>query len=229
MIKQNFPKSILFILFFIISCNENASKLENQQKSVQEDIQEGICNRTPVVQQAILDSIKKVDCSEITAEDLKIIKELTLSSQQLEILHEDDFSGLNNLEILVLHTNHLSSLPMRIFSDLTSLKKLFLNHNQLSSLPLGIFANLTSLTNLSLSHNQLVSLPEGIFADLTALETLRLHNNQLSSLSAEVFLELHSLKEMSISNNNIPLSYRSYFKQVMGSQIRIIDGRSPSL
>ena len=138
-----------------------------------------ICDRTPEVQTAILEEIPGItDCEDVTLIRLnRLSGTLTLSSQRLSSLQENDFADLSSLTALSLGNNALSSLPEGIFADLSSLQWLFLNDNSLGSLSGGIFAGLSSLVVLDLRNTALSSLPEGIFAGLSSLELLHLRES----------------------------------------------------
>ena len=101
------------------------------------DPADGICDRTPEVQSAILANLNEgldvpefSDCSEVTEDDLTgITGSLTLSSMQISALKSGDFQGLSGLDSLYLDHNDLSSLPEGIFQGLESLDLLWLHFN----------------------------------------------------------------------------------------------------
>ena len=143
----------------------------------------GICDRTPAVQTAILGKISGItNCEDVTSSHLSRIGGLNLFHKRLTSLQKNDFDGLSSLEVLQLNNNSLSSLPEGIFNGLTALTQLRLNNNSLSSLPEDIFEGLTALVDLRLNNNSLSSLHVDIFDGLTALQWLDLDNNSLRSL-----------------------------------------------
>lgn len=80
-------------------------------------------------------------------------------SGKLELISEDAFQGVPNLEILSLASNRLRSFPERI-RGLKSLRALYLERNNLTELPCGIFHDLESLEYLTWYGNA-PSLNEG--------------------------------------------------------------------
>ena len=108
----------------------------------------GICNRTPRVQAAILNEINRRsgligtviaedDCRVVVNADLTVITELDVSdptpnddpADDIRTLLPGDFAGLVNMEVLNLESNQLSELPANIFSGLESLRALDLSGN----------------------------------------------------------------------------------------------------
>ena len=161
-----------------------------------------VCDRTPAVQDAILQRIDGVTgCDEVSAADLNGMTG-RLSVNSLSTLEVGDFADLSSLQQLDLNGN-LSSLPTGIFSDLTALKQLYLNNNNLNSLDANIFAGLSALEDLYLNNNSLSSLPSGIFSDLTALYEIWLHENSLTSLPDDIFNGLSNLERLLLNNNSL--------------------------
>ena len=177
----------------------------------------GICDRTQVVRDGILDEVPGVtDCKAVTVANLAAITgTLDLEDEGITSLQSGDFAGLTALDRLYLPDNDFSSLPLGVFSGLTGLTRLYLHDNDdLTSLPDGVFAGLTALENIRLYGTGLTSLPDGAFDGLTALETLRLHNNQLTSLPDEVFDGLMALKTLHLSGNDLSSLPDEVFKDL---------------
>ncbi len=127
------------------------------------DVNEGItpvANRTPAIRDAIVAEVHGVDDAEdVTAEHLKTIKSLDLSSKGLTSLKSGDFDGLTELISVWLNRNMLSSLPSDIFKDNTSLEVILLNFNRFTSLPDGLLSGLTSLILFSVHNNPIDPIP----------------------------------------------------------------------
>ena len=166
---------------------------------------QGICDRTPQVQSAILGQISTVtDCALVTTAQLNALDgtlDLSNSVPALTSLMSGDFDDLTKLEILQLGGNSIESLPLSVFDDLTSLTELHLNGNNIASLREDVFAGVANLTELDLRGNEIVSLPDAVFSVLTSLTALRLQNNLLTSLPAGVFGGLTSLTALRLQNN----------------------------
>ena len=166
-------------------------------------IQEGVCDRTPQVAEAIRKNRNKPDCSGVN--NPRFIRQLEIvDNPGLTTLKERDFFELNNLERLYLNDNGLTTLPEDVFDDIKdTLQQLRLNGNDLTTLPENVFDGLGSLTELRLNDNDLTTLPAGVFAELQALVTLRLQNNQLSELPASIFNGLSNLRLIGLESNGI--------------------------
>ena len=106
-----------------------------------------ICNRTMVVQQAIILDIDNRngddDPPRCQGVDLLEVRQLSLSGRSdITTLQEDDFDGLTAMTNLSLNGNSLTTLPADIFDGLSALQTLTLHNNPLTAgtgLPDGIF------------------------------------------------------------------------------------------
>ena len=168
-------------------------------------IKEGVCDRTTQVRDEILRLIPGVgDCADVTNEDLSgITGALLLHAKRISVLRKGDFSGLDNLEQLLLWDNRLTALPATVFSDLGSLEWLFLERNRLTTLPATVFSGLRSLKQLHLHRNQLTALPATVFSGLDNLWKLNLDRNQLTALPETVFSGLGSLWQLFLDENQL--------------------------
>lgn len=127
----------------------------------------------------------------------------------LKELPENIFTGLNDLNLLVVTGNHsltlpennLILLPEHIFAGLSKLEFLHLHENHLTTLSENIFQGLNNLIELKLGKNRLTTLPERIFNDLTKLEYLYLDNNRFKELSGSVFNGLTNLRILGLNEN----------------------------
>ncbi|MDE2782384.1 MAG: leucine-rich repeat domain-containing protein [Gemmatimonadota bacterium] len=167
-------------------------------------IEEGVCDRTPRIQEEILGVAGFGHCLEPGPEDLAAIADLELCNRTdwplcrreatvIPTLRQGDFQGLSRLERLTLAGVGLTELPEAVFSDLHGLETLWLANNRLTRLPERVFSGLSSLGSLSLADNGLTELPPGTFSGLTGLWWLELSGNPVSELPATVFSGLSSL------------------------------------
>ena len=162
----------------------------------------GICDRTAQVRDAILEMLPDTsDCALVTDMDLGGITRLWLSEKGITTLKSGDFSGLSNLQWLILDNNELSALPEGIFDNLTGLQRLHLYNNELSRLPDGVFDDLTGLEMLIFGNNRLTELPDGIFDNLTSLIDLTLSGNELNELPDGIFDNLVELRYLRLWYN----------------------------
>ena len=137
-------------------------------------IQEGVCDRTPAVRDALRDSR---ECWAPTVADLALLSYLGLHRAEIGSLRAGDFLGLSGLRILYLQGNRLTELPGGLFAGLGSLELLRLDGNRLSELPEGLLQDLGRLPSLDLSGNRLSELPDGFFDGASDLLELDLSGN----------------------------------------------------
>ena len=148
---------------------------------------QGICDRTPEVQEALLEKIaESTDCRAVTVSQLERISgTLDLSSPSvlsnpLTGLKEQDLKDLRGLEGLNLSGNSIESLSSDAFSDLESLTELDVSGNGLEGLP--AVNGLTTLTSLKAFGNALPYLPA--MNGLTELTYFDVSGNELTGLPA---------------------------------------------
>ena len=161
-------------------------------------IQEGVCDRTPAVRDALRGSR---ECWAPSVAELAGTGYLNLGRQGIGSLRAGDFLGLPGLRVLHLHGNRLAELPDGLFAGLGSLERLRLEGNRLSELPEGLLDGLGRLSSLDLGGNRLSSLPAGLLAGAPALSRLNLGNNRLSDLPAGFFAGASNLSELNLSGN----------------------------
>ena len=136
-----------------------------------------LCERTPAVQEAILNKLSATDCNSVDANQLATIEEIRINKETA--LKPSDLTGLTQLRTLFLMNLNLQSIAENILLSLTSLERLTLIGNDFSSngLPSQIFSSLTNLRFLDLSDNELTSLSSDLFSGLTNLIDLYLEDN----------------------------------------------------
>ena len=83
-------------------------------------IDEGVCDRTPQVRDALRRSLP---CARVSESDLAGVRTLDLSDTGLAALRPADFSGLDNLRALDMSGNSLASLPDGVFAGLGALSE----------------------------------------------------------------------------------------------------------
>ena len=161
-------------------------------------IQEGVCDRTPAVSDALRGSR---ECWLPSVGDLAGRGYLNLGRQGIASLRERDFLGLAGLRVLYLHGNGLAELPGGLFAGLGSLQRLRLDGNRLVGLPDGLLDGLGLLWSLDLGGNRLSSLPAGLLSGAPALTHLGLGNNRLPELPDGFFEGASNLSELDLSGN----------------------------
>lgn len=177
-------------------------------------IEEGVCDRTPGIQEEILRAVGFGDCLEPNGEHLAAIVDLELCNREewplcrgpdavIPALRKGDFQGLAQLERLTLAGVGLTDLPEGVFSDLARLQTLWLANNRLTLLPERPFSGLPSLGSLNLAGNRLTELPAGVFFGLPGLQRLEMSRNPLEELPAGVFSSLSNLSGLVIRNSEL--------------------------
>uniref|UniRef100_A0A8C9SFA8 Vasorin n=1 Tax=Scleropages formosus TaxID=113540 RepID=A0A8C9SFA8_SCLFO len=129
------------------------------------------------------------------------VKYLYLFQNGIEALSSEDFSGLDQLEMLDLSQNKLSELPGRAFEHLATLRNLDLSSNQITHIAEHSFSGLAILERLYLFDNRIESIHPAAFQGLERLLELKLQKNLLTVLPE---LHLPKLLLLDLSFNRIP-------------------------
>ena len=137
-------------------------------------IDEGVCDRTPKVRDALRGSRS---CEATSDKALAGRLYLGMRNRGITAVRVGDFSGLTGLRTLNLRGNRLKTLPAGVFADLAELRNLWLSDNALTALPADLFGGLAQLNRLRLESNALAALPAGVFEGLANLTELQLQNN----------------------------------------------------
>ncbi|XP_072527766.1 vasorin a [Salminus brasiliensis] len=116
-------------------------------------------------------------------------------------LHQQDFHGLAELEMLDLSQNELTEIPDRVFGSLASLHNLDLSANYITHISKDSFAGLVNLERLYLHSNKIQRIHPDAFKDLEHLLELKLQGNQINILPA---IHLPRLLLLDLSFNSIP-------------------------
>lgn len=164
-------------------------------------INEGVCDRTPEIRDALVVRSRATSCQDVTISHLGITT-LNLAGTEIPTLRPGDLSGLYNLRNLDLSNVGFTTFPVGVFADLTSLETLRLRSNGFEALPADAFAGLARLNTLDLGDNALTTLSAESFAGLASIETLELRSNALATLPAGAFAELTSLKRLHLGDND---------------------------
>lgn len=109
--------------------------------------------------------------------EMKRLRRIDLSNNQISKIDSDAFSGLLFLNSLVLYGNKIEELPHGVFNGLSSLQLLLLNANRIKCVRKDAFKDLFNLNLLSLYDNQILSLANGTFNPLKNIQTLHLGRN----------------------------------------------------
>ena len=166
----------------------------------------GFCDRTPEVQDAILESVTPYStCSTITDTQLAAITELRITGYSSASIVPGDFAGLTMLTLLKISDSPLlTTVPANAFSEVTaSLTNLQIDRNSISSVHEDAFHGLSALNLILLSNNRIESLHEDTFDGLSALNAILINFNRITSLHEDLFDGLTALTVLQFESNHI--------------------------
>ncbi|XP_057277782.1 immunoglobulin superfamily member 10 [Pezoporus wallicus] len=118
------------------------------------------------------------------------VERINLGYNSLLRLTETDFSGLEKLELLMLHSNEINTVPDKVFNDLYSLQVLKMSYNKVRVLQQDVFHGLKSLVRLHMDHNKIEFVNPYVFYGLTSLRLVHLEGNLLKQLHPDTFVTL---------------------------------------
>ncbi|NWH79149.1 GPV protein, partial [Piaya cayana] len=131
------------------------------------------------------------------------LQHLILSSNHISLISPMAFKGLRRLKALKLLDNNLIELPPEVFDDMEQLQQLILENNRLKSIEENLFDRLASLEELFLNKNQLTALPSGMLKKLAKLKVLNLSRNSLAALPTNIFRALTKLEKLMLYFNRL--------------------------
>ncbi|NXL62477.1 GPV protein, partial [Chordeiles acutipennis] len=131
------------------------------------------------------------------------LQHLILSSNNISLISPMAFKGLRRLKALKLLDNKLVELPPEVFDDMVQLQQLIIENNRLKSIEENLFDKLASLEELFLNKNQLIALPRGVLKKLAKLKVLNLSRNYLAALPRNIFSALTRLKKLMLYFNRL--------------------------
>ena len=200
--------------------------LEVRQHGVRDIV--NVCDRSPVIRDAIVASTTADDCAEVTAFDLLEIVALDLSERGLTgNLEEQDFADLPNLRTLSLRHNRIggripssigSSQNLRVLDlsanefvgripselgDLNNLVDLRLNYNNLSGPIPPELGRLGNLRYLFLEVNDLTGPIPPELGHLENVGRLDLSGNELTGLIPAELGSMRSLAHLDLTDNHL--------------------------
>ena len=115
---------------------------------------------------------------------------MDLRYNNISLIEQGAFDGLQTLDTLWLSNNSLDSLTTGMFQHLKNLDKLYLTGNRIARIEENSFTGLGRLTILDLSDNLLSSLEVGSLLGLLSLKELHIDGNRFKTLDAEAFQSL---------------------------------------
>ncbi|XP_049924207.1 immunoglobulin superfamily member 10 isoform X1 [Epinephelus moara] len=135
------------------------------------------------------------------------VERINLGYNSITVLRESDLSGLENLELLMLHSNTIHSIEDRTFQDLKPLQVLKMSFNRVKEIKKETFKGLESLLRLHMDHNHIEFISPEAFYGLTKLQLVHLEGNHLQQLHPDTFITLRHSQVFKVSSvRNIHLS-----------------------
>ncbi|TSN21166.1 Immunoglobulin superfamily member 10 [Bagarius yarrelli] len=137
------------------------------------------------------------------------VQRINLGYNSLTILREHELSGLESLELLMLHSNTIHTIENRAFSGLKALQVLKMSYNRVKELRKETFQGLDNLLRLYMDHNTIEFIHPEVFYGLTSLQLVNLEGNVLQQLHPDTFITLRynqifkysSIKTIYLSEN----------------------------
>ncbi|XP_077955070.1 immunoglobulin superfamily member 10 isoform X2 [Gasterosteus aculeatus] len=128
------------------------------------------------------------------------VERVNLGYNSITALRENDLSGLENLELLMLHSNTIHTIDDNAFQDLKSLQVLKLSFNKVKEIKKDTFKGLHSLLRLHIDHNHIEFISPEAFYGLTQLQLVHLEGNHLQQLHPDTFITLRHSQVFKVSS-----------------------------
>ena len=205
---------VLVLGIYWIESNDSSNGFVDAQN-------QGICDRTPEVQLAIIDWLGDKACENFTDANLLSLTDFSVEDYPTLIsLKSGDFAGMTNILKLRFQRNSLEELPADIFDGLDALTELRIGRNNLTDLPAGIFAGLPNLVTLTADGNYFTSIDSDWFDGFEGGGTLtrfEFTGNDISVIDVDTF------EGFTAQRMNFYLSYNKLRTLPVG----LFDGTSP--
>ena len=182
-----------------------------QSKNITSRATANICNRTPEVRDALLESIAGgVTCSTVTDAQLADVNRLEVDGYSRTSIAPSDFAGLSSLtKLQISNSRQLTTLPANAFrelTDLTGFTELNLSSNRIETIDSDAFDGLTfaGVGYLILKDNAINSLPLGSFSDVAGVKRLNLTDNRITGNHVSGLADgLTELEQLYLIRNHI--------------------------
>lgn len=170
-------------------------------------------------------------------ENMTQLVELYFFDNQIELLNEDSFWDLPNLEIFQLQNNKIKEindtlfdrneklwsvniksnkmleiLPKNLFKNNPYLREVILDDNRLKEIPEKMFEKNIKLKYASMKSNRLGDIPRNLFKNNFLLEAVSFDNNLLKAIDEYVFQFSANLKDVDLSSNQLESLSRNLFR-----------------
>lgn len=133
---------------------------------------------------------------------LRTLANVSFAQNNIQIIAEQAFAGMDTLEVLNISGNSLRELSPNVFTTV-QLKVLDLSRNDMAVIAGKTFLYLRYLEELDLRKNSLQYLRSDTFSGLIGLKSLYLSNNDISVIEANTFAGARSLIRIDLSFNSL--------------------------
>ncbi|PSN48915.1 hypothetical protein C0J52_03459 [Blattella germanica] len=179
----------------------------------------------------------------------KKTQEIVLMFQNIDIIPDYVFHGLQNISILLMQYNNIKELREQAFDGLYNLVYLDLSHNSITIMPARIVQNNEKIKFLYLNHNDIMItgpilispslslldvsfcritfLPHDAFIGIPRLTKLKINNNYITELEAYAFRGLKRLEVLIAGNNEITDFGPTIFQEL--DELRYVDFSNNSI
>ncbi|KAG5673419.1 hypothetical protein PVAND_003468 [Polypedilum vanderplanki] len=135
--------------------------------------------------------------------ECKSFQNIFLPFNRITTVEDDAFSGLINLQYIILQSNDfLIKLKKGAFDGLYSLEYLNFEYNLIEFIEEKVFYGTDELNLLMLNGNRLVSLNSASFSLLPNLKILEVNNNPIKAVSYDFFDKFPALTTLKIEGAN---------------------------
>lgn len=132
-----------------------------------------------------------------------ILQQLILSNNNLRVITNQSFFGLQKLSVLNMRRNLIENLNDYIFTTTSELEELNLEDNRINQISQNAFSGLRNLRVLYLDNNLLNGVPSAAFKLMNVLAELYLGMNTLINLADQDFAHLTELTQLDLSSSLI--------------------------
>ncbi|TRY67538.1 hypothetical protein TCAL_10473 [Tigriopus californicus] len=178
---------------------------------------------------------------------LKYLRSIDFTYNRISYINAGDFTGMDNLDQLILNHNKIPNLGAGFFRGLDALTTLYIDHNEIRTVHKDAFEGLDAkLSSLTLTGNKIESFPSEALRRIHQLETLHMDDNKISRLDedafqgfgehvkflwlqnnlirdvpAPAFQDLHSLEWIKLYNNELRTLHYELMEPVLDTLIHI--------
>lgn len=135
--------------------------------------------------------------------NLRSLKKLEVTRNELKALNGSEFVHLEKLQILNLKLNGITQIPSQEFRNLMMLKEIYLDENRITSVDKALFTYNSDITIISLRANDITKMHYKTFFGLPSLKIIDLSLNYLTALQGKLFMSIPSLEMLDLSRNNL--------------------------